>query len=477
MIGAAKESFDLFHTIKSYWEKPIGIILTLFAASLIYYGVAKELMPQFIILEPYNTILLVILITLIIIWLITTHRILLDKSNKLGVFVCINCDQDFEFKAKSIFEKAINELNKDQELKMLYSGLLPFNKFSDQKEIEKWLDNQNGNYNAIIFLKIKNGKIDSEDAIKIDGVSYTGYFRNNNLAINGESLNIMQDLNLRLQGKDWNYLEKNCLNDKEKLRDNIKDLILYYGGMFYLNENHFENSRIILKKIYKPSLAIVTAKTNTTTNELEIKPNHIQAGRLNFLLTNIYLKCVIDKYNSDNTQEAIKLLHEVETFPTPPEIKSSIYTNLAYMYYMVDDLIQSKHYTTLIHTVNPKSFAYLINLGFYSIIDNNPIAFSQHYSIIDENCFMDSQPIEVIAFLNDRTDEYPNATILIESAEAILTKIFVDEQDGNAKLKALEHKIPNSNNYKALKRLVEKNLKRKLPKKIQRQLHKIKKAA
>ena len=478
MIGA-KESFDLFQTIKSYWEKQIGIFLTLIAGMIIYIGIAKELDSQFSILKPYNITLIFILIAIFIIWLITTHRLLLDKSSKLGVFVCINCDPEFELKAKSIFEKIINEINKDQDLKMLYSGLLPFNKFSDHKEIEKWLDNQNGNYNAIIFLKIKNGKINSEDAIKIDGVSYTGYFRNNNLSINGVNLNIMQDLTLRLENIDWSYLEKNCLNDKEKLRDNLKDLILYYGGMFYLNESHFENARVILKKIYNPLLALVPVKFDSATTKvtLEVKPINIRAGRLNFHLTNIYLKCVINKYNSNNTAEAITLLHEVEAFPTPPEIKSTIYTNLAYMYYIIGDINRSKHYTNLIHTVNPKSFEYLINLGFYAIIDNNPVTFAQHYSAIDENCNFDSQPLEIIAFLNDRIDEYPNSSILIESGEAILTKLFVDEQDGNSKLKQIIEKVPNANNYKSLKKLIEKTLKRKLPKKIQRQLHKAKLAA
>src|SRR5690606_33506464 len=118
-------------------------------------------------------------------------------------------------------------------------------------------------------------------------------------------------------------------------------------------------SRIILKRLYNPKQSIVPAKKDPNDESkinLEVNHKHLIAGRLNYLLTNIYLKCVINKYNEDKTHDAITLLHEVENFPIPPDVKSTVYINLAYMYYIVNNIDHSKKYTSLIHSVNSKSF-------------------------------------------------------------------------------------------------------------------------
>ncbi|MGE0568247.1 MAG: hypothetical protein AB7O73_09880 [Bacteroidia bacterium] len=471
-----KETIDIIQLIKSNWEKKSGLLACIILLIFIFlYIVSKYEIGINVALLTFA----IFAIGIFTFWYVSTNRFLINKVNKLGVYISINCDNEFEQKAKSIFEKVIVEINRDPDLKMLYAEFIPSNKFSNHTEIETWLDKQNGVNNAIIFLKIKNGNINSEEAIKIDNVTYTGYFRKNNLKLNGENLNITNDLNLRLQNTDWNYFEKNCLEDKEKFRNNLRDLILYYGGMFYLNETQFENSRIILKKLYSPNPSIVQSNNNldnSNSTNLETDSTQVKAGRLNYLLTNIYLKCVIDKYDNNDIYEAIKYLHEIESFPVSTDLKTVIYINLAYMYYMAGNMERSKNYTELVHSVNPKSFAYRINLGYYAIIENNITTFSQHYTILDENMTLDSQPLEIIAFLNDRIGYYPNSQILFESAEAILTKLFVDENDGNEKTKILLSKIPDSKQNKALKKLLEKTLKKKLSKKSQRQQYKAKKA-
>lgn len=473
----AKSLIELVESLKLTWEKKKGLLFVIIAICSFYYYIAPKTFPNYKILEIYDVLLLVIVIGATIFWLVSTNRILINKPNNLGIYVSITCDEDFEHKAKSLFSSLIKEINSDKYLEMLRVDLLPINQFFDHTEIESWLDKQPGEYNAIIFLKIKNGKINSEEAINIQSATYTGFFKNNNLQIAGENLNILQDLTLRLKDKDWSYLEKNCLKDKEKFRNNLRDLILYYGGMFYLNERYFEQARVILRKLYIPEQSIVQAEIDSQDNtilNLELSMLQIQAGRLNYLLTNIYLQCVINRHRAEKTEEAIILLHEVEGFPIPSNIRLTVNINLAYLYYTVGKIPESKNYTARIHSINPKSFAYKINSGFYAIIENDPTALAQHYSAIDENGPIDSQPLEVIAFLADHQKKYPDSLILFEAAESILTKLFIEESDGNNKIKDIINKIPNSNNYKPLKRLCEKTLKKKWPKKLHRERSKLK---
>jgi hypothetical protein len=468
---------NAFETIKSIWEKKKGIAITSISFTILYFTIAKSIDVNYSIDKVYNLSLPIILLIIFLYWLISTHRILIKDPDILGIYVCISCEENFESNAKRLFSSLIEELGRDSLLNIIYVRLLPLNKFKTQTEMETWLGKQRGDSNAVIFLNIKNGNTNSEEKINIDSISYSGFFKNNNLSIEGENLNISQDISLRLSNKDWSYFEKNSLDDKDKLRNNLKDLIIYYGGLFYLNESQFEHSRILLKYLYNPSLSIVEGKLDKNNNQinLEVKPVNIQAGRLNYLLTHIYLKCILQRFDSNNPNESIILLNEVETFYTPQNIKLIIYMNSAYMYFIVGKIEQSKIYTNKIHDINPRSFAFAINMGFYAIIENNPIDLAKFYSSIDENGLLDTQPLDAIGFLADYQMKYPNSKLLFEVAIAILMKLFIEEVDGNNKLKIVIEKIPSGANFKLIKKLSEKTLKQKWPKKIQRQRHKVKK--
>jgi tetratricopeptide (TPR) repeat protein len=476
----ADDTITSIDKIQAKWEKKIGLVYSFIALSIVYYALCNVFDSNYSIYKIYNLILPFLYLALVVIWGISTNRVPIKRSNQLGVYVSISCDEDCERKIKVLFSSIVEQINRERDLNLLHVKLLPINRFKTTSESEDWV-NTKGDETTIIFLDIKNGNVNSEEKINIASVSYTGYFRKNNIIINdSENFNIVKDLALRVDGKDWSYFEKNSLADKDKLRANLKDLIVYYAGVYSLNQSKFENARLLLKYLYQPKSTEIESKvdmTDTKKVHLRISQKNIQAARLNYLLANLYLNSISNRLNQNNLGEAITLLKEIETYEIDILFKIKVYINSSLAFYLQGNIPEAKKYTEKLHEISPQSFAYAINMGFFAMIENDHLNFVKYYSLINEAAPIDSEPVYIIAFLDEHMNNYPNSILLFEMADAVLTKLFIDENEGNTKLSAQLQNIPSTHQFKSLRRFCEQKLKYRKPKKVVRKQAKQKRRA
>lgn len=458
--------FDLYDRVLGVWEKKRGLMLTIGALVLIYFSIYAFFNQTHSITDPVHWSLLFGILVLSVCWLISTNRLVFKSAEKISVFISIVCEDNFELKAKTLIGFLVKRLKSDRNFRLINVSLLPVNTYTDSSRIEDWLHTQTGDRNAVILLDFQDGKVEAEETVIVQKMSCTGFFKKSSVMVDGEALNIKSELALRMQERDWKLLEKNSLQDKEKIRNNVRDILLYFSGLLYLNEQQFEKARITLKQIHQPEGVTVPGvrdKDNPRKLKIELKTNHIQAARLHYLQTQIYLKCIFELLLKERAKDALKLLQELDQFSLPPDEKVRIYINFAHTYYLLSDLVTAKQYTLKVKQLSPNSLAYFANMGFFAAIENDPSEFIKYYSVIDRSVTIDAPAIPMIAFMEDRKEKYADCKVLLEAATAILTKMFVDEDEGNTMLRTVIADAVDSK-YKRVKKLCEKRLRQKLPK-------------
>ena len=70
------------------------------------------------------------------------------------------------------------------------------------------------------------------------------------IIFHGARIDIKKEVLIRTVNKDWGYLEKDSLIEKRRLKENLKDIILYYAGINLLCLGQFEESLKTLKVLY-----------------------------------------------------------------------------------------------------------------------------------------------------------------------------------------------------------------------------------
>ena len=332
------------------------------------------------------------------------------------------------------------------------------NKYSSVEEIKQAASGPFNISNLILFLELQSGNYNSDYVVKIENhciIAHTdiekGY-----LKLKDTALKIKDELNLRTLGKNWTYVESNSFNDSKKITTNLKDFILYSIGLYLLFIGELDIAIKILRSLYDSNNIITIPKTNSKT--VRLTPEQIANSRLANILMNALFVSAINKYYHNNKLKAYETIKECEDlFPRAIQ-ELDRYVFLARIAYECNDLESSQKYTCLLSQLPKGLFFSYVNNGFYSILNNDLESFLFYYTkVFNYKNTEGLNATETIAFLeaekeaNKELDEN-----LINIAEGILMKLFMDASDGNKLLDECITACANDTKYRTILPLCEK---------------------
>lgn len=405
-----------FNFIEKNWPKKRGLIYSLIFLSFFSFII----LPEIFKLSIGQKILINFIIDFLclVIWLFSTNRI---PNPFLGAFTVIYItafsDLDDEDKVSSILRNIIKKLKSELiglKLKLVY---LETNNFKDDKDVEAWRDKNSNYVHTVIMLNFRSGELNSKKKYQIEKIGFTAFIPNFPTLLGDLEIHLVKELSLRNIDKNWDYIEQNSFDDKEKLFLNLRDIILYYFGIVKITELNAIDALMILKKL-------------TKSNNI----NEVQKQRHNSILMQLYLKVSLDELSKNDIGKALTYLHEAEQKLAGTNLNKGVFMNLAYTYYKMGDLVKSIFYTEKMKAVGGVTLSYLVNMGFYSIIENDLKMLIYYYKQISSHQELDTFPSSVIGFLEGEKEFYPDKTLLITFCQGWLYKTFCSEEDGNNNL-------------------------------------------
>lgn len=208
----------------------------------------------------------------------------------------------------------------------------------------------------------------------------------------------------------------------------------------------------ILRSLYDSNNIITIPKTNSKT--VRLTPEQIANSRLANILMNALFVSAINKYYHNNKLKAYETIKECEDlFPRAIQ-ELDRYVFLARIAYECNDLESSQKYTCLLSQLPKGLFFSYVNNGFYSILNNDLESFLFYYTkVFNYKNTEGLNATETIAFLeaekeaNKELDEN-----LINIAEGILMKLFMDASDGNKLLDECITACANDTKYRTIRK-------------------------
>lgn len=429
-----KSIIDVLEVLRNSWEKKNGVFLAIVILIPIYFKLFSNLiLPIFIGYEWVVKVVipLLLVIILIITWLINTNRIIIRKNKKFVLGLIMKVDEDeAEFKIKRIVKTCTKEIN--SEFTDIEVKVFPINFKKNNAQIEKYLKNRSSSIDAFLFANIESGKEKVvervEEKILIKDFSFIGNFDvNENRQIFKSTVNLANDLSIRHFYKDWAYIENNSFNDKRKIKYNFRDTILHYSGIYLIYLSEFKLSLEILKDLFNVKLSEIPKPVN---GKIIILKENFAAGRLNNIVLNLFFYTAINTYwDTNNSQEAYRLLKECETiFPTHTNSYYH-YISLARFAYENGSLEEAKDYTNKAKNRNGETIEVLINLAFLAIIESNIYLTAKYYKRIKNKPTKETKDLnvaDIIDFLEKQRDVFTEKAELFDFAIAFLNKLFLD---------------------------------------------------
>lgn len=433
-----------------HWEKKSGLIILAIIIVIIFSTFSERLNIPLLLFTECLCFL---------IWAITTNRIVFpSRKHTVSIFIKIQ-ESEKNVNIKNLIIKCITEVNRSPKIKKDVRILLrPLNKYSSVEEIKQAASGPFNISNLILFLELQSGNYNSDYVVKIENhciIAHTdiekGY-----LKLKDTALKIKDELNLRTLGKNWTYVESNSFNDSKKITTNLKDFILYSIGLYLLFIGELDIAIKILRSLYDSNNIITIPKTNSKT--VRLTPEQIANSRLANILMNALFVSAINKYYHNNKLKAYETIKECEDlFPRAIQ-ELDRYVFLARIAYECNDLESSQKYTCQLSQLPKGLFFSYVNNGFYSILNNDLESFLFYYTkVFNYKNTEGLNATETIAFLeaekeaNKELDEN-----LINIAEGILMKLFMDASDGNKLLDECITACANDTKYRTILPLCEK---------------------
>jgi hypothetical protein len=461
------EFFRFIEALSRYWTSLKGLII-----SIIFIIVTAFVLEDFfykrVKLNPtvFYGILILLTVAIIIYWLIDNRKINLPKAKKtLRLALIINVDEEeIVKKVLKIVKPVVKEINSSKSYANIYIDLLPINTITHQDELSGYLDRNEYSMDTLIYLKIQSGKQNNTEKFVINDFYFTGKFPNGIKRVYEDSINIIEDISIRNNIKNWEYIESNSYDDKIKLSSNLKDLILHYSGIYLIMQSKEESAVEILRGLHNKGDSVVKGKKDKHGKvEIKITPQNVVAGRFTYTLVNLLVQVGFNSYLIEKDRlKSIKYLTEVESIFNGNPLLAHIYVPLAKLWYEQGNLNLSKEYTKKLEITNQFPNLLTLNKGFYAIIENDPKRFILNYKKFLNTKDLGTNEILIIDFLNNEKEKYPNSFYLFELAEAILTKLYIDSLVGDKLLKDFFDKHKDNHNYKDLKALAIQVLRKKI---------------
>lgn len=441
-----QEIQDYFEKLINSWGKKRGLFITFLVIISIYFSGLKGIIKEgFSDLNFYIINLIIpifLLFIILIIWLFTTNRVPLPKRNTftLGVFLRID-EEESEKTLKKIAKQTIEEIdNKYPSIKII---LKPINFIRSKEELFKHLNNNSHSYDSCIFANVnsgkeKNGNGDIEEKIEINEIHFTGKFNvKEKFKLFKTTISISNDLKIRNINRNWSFIESNSYNDKKKLKENLKDTILFYAGIYLIYERKTDIALEILKTLHNP----IDSKAQINHKERKIFGNDrfISAARLNEILLNLFVSCSASFYNKKEVKSAYDGLKECENiFGYHPQSYEH-FISLARYTYELGNLDEAIDYTEKAKQIKKYGTEVYINQGFFSILNKNEKQIIDNYNELRKTYlhYSSNNYTEIIGWLEERKSDENS---LIEFAIGFFNFFYSDKKLGEKILENLKNK-------------------------------------
>ncbi|WP_412475998.1 hypothetical protein [Flavobacterium sp. TBRC 19031] len=441
-----------------YWNSIPGLFIIESFVLGIYYTTIKDIIKEtFLSISPliYNIILpFLIALIIFIFWAYKSHRFGLFKKKKITIGLFFTCD-DFDkmVTIKKIIDKAISEI--EDEFHDIRLKLYPLNFIKNKKQLENYIFKSNHLIDTAIFANISYGNCESENGtiekIKIDRIVYSGKFDvKDKLKIFKERISISDDVSIRSLNMNWEYVDSNSLNDKNKIKHNFKDVILFYSGIYLIYMGHLSASLDVMKKL---------KQIEDSKNE---PLNLLKRGRLNVILLELFsfnaLKSYLDKKNKEEAYEILKDCEILFKGDHPYTFDHSI--TLARISYEFGKLDDAYYYTEKANKIRKNSSAIFCNRGFFALINNDVDEFVRNYKELAHTYRHESKLnfTEIVHFIQVHKAKYPENQILFDFAIAILNVLYVDKVSGWKNLVELLRLTDGDDKYSELNSFVKRLL-------------------
>lgn len=433
---SVKDIIDIIERIKNTWDKTWGFFILILLLIFFYFEfLIKLLQPFFKDISWLPNFIIpgaLILITFII-WLFNTNRFFIQKNKSFVLGVILKVDEnEAEYKIRRIVKLCTNEINK--EFDKIKIKVFPINYKTNKAQVEQFLKSHNFFVDAILFATVESGKVKTEksveDKIVINEFSFIGNFNvHENRRIFNSTINLANDLRIRLIYKDWAYISDNSLIDKKKLKLNFRDTILHYSGIYLIYLGEFKLALDILKTLFNVKLSNLPTPID---GKITLPKENLAALRLNNIILNLfYLTALKTYFDTNDCKTAYQLLKDCEkTFYEHPDSYYH-YISLARFAYENGKLEEAISYTNKAKNKKGETIEVLVNLAFFAIIEKNIIELAKLYRRIKTiKVPYNFNYADVIEFLDRQKENLKEQVELIDFSIGSLNKLHLDTEYG-----------------------------------------------
>lgn len=432
-----------WYKIKSLLILQIGTILCWYSLAKNFVG-ESHLSSQMIVKFGDSFIfLLIILGAELIVWLITTNRVPLLSPSKINIYLCINLDDiSYEEVIKLVIKKAIAEIKQSSHGTNINVQLLDFNYFEHQNQVESWVSKYSTTVHTIIFIKLRTGNVDGNKKMTAEELSFTGKLPINSLSVGTDIVNGISEIKYLLDGSNWEFLEKNSFDDKEKLTKNIGEIIKFYAVVCLLYQAKLKEAIKLLSEIYDKNISTVSKLNFSQRIDKMMRKKITKQLRFGSILFHVLFQYANDLSAKKQFRNALDIYKELEGFSIKIADQSQLYISIAYCYYRCNDINKALEYTNKFRLPEYNDF-YNINRLFISICQNN---------LIDYYCFFKKikpqttklNPIQILADYDFERERGVMNIELLDFAECLIEVSYLgnDIISITERIKELQSRYP-----------------------------------
>lgn len=442
-----KEIRENFTSLINYWDSYLGLFVIIASIFSMYWGFAIEpLNSNFENKElfVYLIIPLVIITITYLIWAYKSNRINLYKKRRIttGLFFT-SSDFNAHVKIKEIIKEMIIDI--EDEFPDIKLKLFPLNYLKTEKSLKKYIESHDHVIDNAFFAKIHYGNCINDsgtfEKIEIQNLIFTGKFNELNSEDFRTKIIISEDLRLRNLNKNWEYFESRSFDDKQRVKRNLKDSLLFFVGLYLI----YMKEQDIALQVFKYLKNI--EESNEELDELL----NSKKNRLNDILLNLFTFTAIKKYiKNKDTETAFRLLKECEEiFKDNHRFTVSNFITLARIYYEKGNVKKAYEYTDKAYMLGGDSAATHCNYGFFGLIENNIDKVHDNYKQLAHVYKFKGKVnyVEIIHFLDIHKSKYEESKVLFEFAIAALNFLYVDKKMGEQKLFELKKTVNDNAEY------------------------------
>lgn len=423
-----------YDRLKEKWETKGGLIISILFIVFTYFSIFSwsEVTKNnswkffFFFVIPLGLIILIFLI-----WIYTTNRFFIRFNNKITVgIILINDDDKDKLIVSKIIRKVIHHINNSKEFSNVNLKILPSNFCKSDSETVKYHKNFIFMYDVIIQIHIDGGKFDSIEKIKVEKFSMTFKPKNSNRKkrIFFNIVDLSQDMSLLVNSRDWEYTLNNSGIDKKKYFENIHQVLLYYIAFYSIYIDRFEDALNIISPIFDSKKTIIPiSKKEGNQIELILKPYNLSEGRISTILVDLFFYTAIKNYINSDTKKALNYFEKLETIIKSHSLKFEQYINMARYSYELGNLEDAIMYTEKSREVDSTRVEIYLNLGFFSLLNNDINEFCKNYLKIFNNRFNNNiNWVDVLEFQLRQRDLIPDREEYFNFSISFIEYVFID---------------------------------------------------